>query len=230
MLDENKTKRFSLYTIGAFLFSAFITAIYNLIVALFEDSLSNIAINISNIVFSSFFSYIDTIHSDIGKGIGQYSSNLYILFYILIFFVLIGAFAVFLVKQEFKIPKEEVLKGGILEMTVKPSNNNLWIFLVLILSIIIFVIALTYDYAKNSYNNRAITYIERTLVILNAYVPDEIPLLKAKYRAIDSACSYQKFEYLLKKTQRTVLPKIEADGIKLPSFQSFTDLSKDCKK
>ena len=209
--------------------------LYNVGMGYIEAFLSKAIIQLLS---HSFLSYIDALHINIGKGTDQYISSSYTLLYMffilaLITFILYVAFSALVRIRPTGKTKPMTKLGSKVVKIKERSNSNYLLITFLFISMFIagfFIIMVSYDYTKNNYNNDAVVYIERSIDILAAYSDTkEINLLKARYRAIDGACTFQTFEKYLNEVKKSNQNKITQDNIKLPSFESYAGLIKNCK-
>ncbi|MDM8564746.1 hypothetical protein QUF74_03750 [Candidatus Halobeggiatoa sp. HSG11] len=208
--------------------------LYNVGMSYIEALLSKAIIHLFNILS---LKYIDDLHINIGKGTDQHISSSYTLLFMLFILVLIIFIAYIIISNlthlHFIRKPKDTIKMGSMKVKVKKSSSYLVIIPIFIFIIIagLLIVAVTYNYTKNNYNNNAVVYIERTIDILAAYSDTkEINLLKARYRAIDGACTFQTFEKHINKVKKSSQDKITQDGIKLPFFESYAGLIKNCER
>jgi len=186
--------------------------------------------------------YIDYLHSDIGKGVGGQPIPYFGVVLYLFLIVILSAPIYLNIKERGKVKTHSLIPTKD-EEEFKETNHSFhtkylfWTTLSLIG--MIFITAL---FVKGNYNERAVTFVERSIEIIAPKLlidqSNENPAtesclisnnigrilcLRAKYRAIEDTCSYARLhKELLKLAKRYKL--------ELPKFESLAKEKDACKQ
>ncbi|RKZ90308.1 MAG: hypothetical protein DRR19_10500 [Candidatus Parabeggiatoa sp. nov. 1] len=211
-------------------------ALFTSIWASFGESILNFLLQVlvSVVTLFSQSSYIDFLHSDIGKGISGQIPFFGLLYLVVMFILLVPILKIlggFLWKTKMN-PNNQLPPPGDGEF---PTKKHLWHRIPidiknvsLIVASVVGMIFFTSYYIKSSYTNNAVNFIERSIEIVSPYVDETERLkLRSQYRAVDNFCKFNKLYNDLYSITDKNQEQLKTDKVNLPIFQSFSSFSDD---